>query len=65
MSCGVGCRCGKLLQPMEVPRLGVESELQLLDTATATQDLSHISHISKKKKKKEREREKKERNGGG
>ena len=27
---------------MEVPRLGVESELQLLATATATQDLSHV-----------------------
>jgi len=32
---------------MEVPRLGVESELQLLadTTATAMQDLSHISDL--------------------
>ena len=36
------------LQHMEVPRLGVESELQLLacTTATATQDLSHICGLS-------------------
>ena len=35
---------GLYLQHMEVPRLGVELELQLLayTTATATQDLSHI-----------------------
>ena len=36
--------CFCLLEPyswhVEVPRLGVESELQLLVTATATQDLS-------------------------
>ena len=32
---------------MEVPRLGVKSELQLLayGTATATPDLSHICHL--------------------
>ena len=32
---------------MEVPRLGVESELQLLacTTATATQDLSHVCDL--------------------
>ena len=30
---------------MEVPRLGVESELQLPVTATATQDLSHICDL--------------------
>ena len=35
---------GPHLQPMEVPRLGGESELQLpaYTTATATQDPSHI-----------------------
>ena len=32
---------------MELPRLGVESELQLpaYTTATATQDLSHVCHL--------------------
>ena len=35
------------LQHMEVPGLGVESELQLLanPTATATPDLSHICNV--------------------
>ena len=35
------------LQHMEVPRLGVESKLELLayTTATATQDLSHICDL--------------------
>ena len=35
-------------QHMEVPRLGVESELQLpaYTTATATQDLSHVGNHS-------------------
>ena len=30
---------------MEVPRLGVESEIQLLATAIATQDPSHICNL--------------------
>ena len=40
---------GPHLQPMEVPRLGAESELLLLTytTATATQDLSHIYDLHK------------------
>ena len=40
-------RLGPIPQHMEVPRLGVELELQLLTTATATaiQDLSHISNL--------------------
>ena len=35
------------MRPMEVPRLGVESELQLLayTTATETWDLSHFSDL--------------------
>ena len=33
---------GLHLQHMEVPRLGVESELQLPATATATPDPSHV-----------------------
>ena len=35
------------MQYMEVPKLGVESELQLLayTTVTAIQDLSHICHL--------------------
>ena len=33
---------GTHLQHMEVPRLGVKSELQLPASATATPDLSHI-----------------------
>ena len=39
---------GPHLRHMEVPRLGVESELQLLayTTATATQDPSHITSIT-------------------
>ena len=38
---------GPHLQPMEVPRLGVESELQLpaCTTATATPDPSHICDL--------------------
>ena len=38
---------GQHLQHMEVPRLGVESELQLpaYATATAMQDLSHICDL--------------------
>ena len=38
---------GLHLWHMEVPRLGAESELQLpaYTTATATQDLSHISNL--------------------
>ena len=41
------CFLGPHLQHMEVPRLRGESELQLLayDTATATQDLSHICNL--------------------
>ena len=40
---------GPHLRLREVPRLGVESELQLTATATATRDLSHfcdLHHIS-------------------
>ena len=42
--CGEG---GALLQHMEVPRLGVESELQLpaYTTATATPDPSHLCNL--------------------
>ena len=36
------CFLGLPLQHMEIPRLRVESELQLLATATATRDSSHI-----------------------
>ena len=36
---------GTHLQHMEVSRLGVESELQLLATATAMWDTSHISNL--------------------
>ena len=41
------CFLGSHLRHMEVPRLGVESELQLLaySTATAMQDLSRIYDI--------------------
>ena len=31
---------------MEIPKLGVESELQAYDTATATRDTSHIYDLS-------------------
>ena len=39
--------CGRHLWHMEVPRLGVESELQLLayTTATATQDPRHVCDL--------------------
>ena len=38
---------GLYLQHMEVPRLGVKSELQMpaYSTATATQDLSHVCDL--------------------
>ena len=36
---------GLVLQHMEVPRLGVESELRLPAYATATGDLSHICNL--------------------
>ena len=41
------CFLGPYVQHMEVPRLGVKSELQLLayTTATATQDPSHICSL--------------------
>ena len=41
------CFLGPHLQQMEVPRLGVKSELQLpgYTTATATPDLSHICNL--------------------
>jgi len=41
------CFLGPHLWHIEVPRLGVQSELQLLayTTATATQDLSHICDL--------------------
>ena len=41
------CFLGLLLQHMEVPRLGVKSELELLAsaTATATWDLSHVCDL--------------------
>ena len=48
MSCGVGCRHGlDPIRHMEVPRLGVESELQLpaYATATAMPDLSYICDL--------------------
>ena len=46
-SCIVLVFLGLHLQHMEVPRLGVESELQLLaySAATATQDLSHVCNL--------------------
>ena len=39
---------GPHLQHMEVPRLGVKSEIQLLayTTATTTQDLSHVCDLT-------------------
>ena len=37
---------GPHLRHMEVPRLGVESELQLLATATAMPDQSHICYVT-------------------
>ena len=42
------CSLGPYLRHIEVPRLGIESELQLLvyTTATATQDPSHDLHHS-------------------
>ena len=45
--CLLACFSGPHLQHMAVPRLGVESELQLLayTTATATQDLSHVCDL--------------------
>ena len=36
------CFLGPQVHNMEVSRLGVELELQLLSYATATQDLSHV-----------------------
>ena len=39
------CFLGPLPRHMKVPRLGVELELQLLATATATWDLSRICHL--------------------
>ena len=41
------CFLGPHPRPMEVPRLGVESELELLayTTATATQDPSHVCNL--------------------
>ena len=36
---------GPHLQYTEVPRLGVESELQLLAIAMATPDLSHVCNL--------------------
>ena len=36
---------GLLLQHMEVPRLGVESELQLPASTTATPDPSHVCSL--------------------
>ena len=41
--CFVFCFLGPNLLHMEVPRLGVKSELQLLATATARRDLSRAS----------------------
>ena len=45
--CYCFCFIGPHLWHMEVPRLGVESELQLLayTTATATPDLSHLCNL--------------------
>ena len=39
------CFLGLHLQHVEVPRLVVELELQLLACATATQDLSHFCNL--------------------
>ena len=41
------CFLGPHLRHMGIPKLGVESELQVpaYTTATATQDLSHISNL--------------------
>ena len=39
------CFLGLHLQHMEVPRLGVQSEVQLRATAIATRDLSHICSL--------------------
>ena len=39
------CFLGQHLQHVEVPRLGVESELPAYTTATATRDPSHICNI--------------------
>ena len=36
---------GPYLLQMEVPRLGIELELQLLATAIAMQDLSHVCYL--------------------
>ena len=36
------CFLGSYLRHMEVPRLGVKLELQLLAYTTATQDLNHV-----------------------
>ena len=43
----VFCSLGPRLRHMEVPRLGVESELQPVAyaTATATRDLSHVCDL--------------------
>ena len=42
------CFLGPHLQHMQVPRLGAESELQMpaYDTATETQDLSHVCDLN-------------------
>ena len=47
VSLGGDCFLGSHMQHMEVPRLGVESELQLpaYATATATWDLSHVCNL--------------------
>ena len=47
LACLLACFLGLHLQHMEVPRLGVESELQLLAyvIATATKDLSLIQDL--------------------
>ena len=39
------CLLGLHLRYMEIPRLGVESDLQLLATATATWDPSHVCDL--------------------
>ena len=43
--CFLFCFLELHLRHMEVPRLGVESELQLLSYATATQDPSRICNL--------------------
>ena len=39
------CFVGPHPQHMEVPRLGIKSEIQLLATATATRDPSHVCDL--------------------